>query len=305
MYKEDKDKKGVSKLFIIALILCALAVGLMFLSYNNGINISGGSKNIKEYKSISELESNPPFELKLPSFVKDEEEMKIKCTMGSMLEIDTRAYILKAATFVDNNADPLALYDKAKEDVKFTVNNSDITYLRVRTGYKEYENCTLINWVDGEIAYGLIWADKAELADILITLNINESDLEKYTDSSSSDSDTTSDEDNTSDIKFDNITVGDMSLSVPHFETSELTYADLKDMLLFSMDDKMVFVVIYDNINDHVKDFEGQGEIVSDKGVIIRYIKENPFEVGSDSYKNYEIFLKTIAEVSKSIDYKK
>ena len=76
-------------------------------------------------------------------------------------------------------------------------------------------------------------------------------------------------------------------------------------MLLFSMDDKMVFVVIYDNINDHAKDFEGQGEIVSDKGVIIRYIQENPFEVGSDSYKNYEIFLKTIAEVSKSIDYKK
>lgn len=304
--QENEAKKGRSKLFIIALILFGVTLLMMYMSYKNGINVNKNNSNMVEYETLSELKSNLPFEVNLPDFVKEEDKLQIKCTMGNFIEIVSDKYVLKMATFVDNNADPLALYDRTDFDNKYTVNNSSITYLRIRKNYKEYEHCTLINWVDGEVAYGLIWADIVDLDNVLITLNLKADDLVEYTEGD--DSSTTDNEDSSFDkssIKLRDIEVDNIRVTIPQFESNDFTYVDLKDMLLFSINDRGVFVIIYKNAENHSKDFEGQGEIITDKGMIFRYADKNPFDEGTDSYKNYEVFLKTVDDIAKSITYTK
>ena len=216
------------------------------------------------------------------------------------------SYVLMIGSFVNNLADPLNLYEHTLEDEQYTVSDSSISFLRIRRSYPNYDHCTIINWVDGDAAYGLIWGNSVDNNTILTTFNLSDSQLSIYeAESPIEGTESNASSSSESSIEMKEISNDNIKFSVPNFVNSGIKLIELPDMSLLSFANKTVCVFIYDNVDKHNDDFRGQSELVTSSGIIMRYMSENPFELSTDSYNDYEYFLSSVNEIADSVEYLK
>lgn len=292
------NKKLQAKLSIIFILLALLSC-LIFLTKNqNGVIVR--HNGIKTYNSIDELLKNSSMEIEIPDYImkNSNSETTIKSTMGQLIEIANKGFVLKITTFIDYNADPLGLYENCGIDNKYNVesNNTLIDFVRYRVGYGQYPHCTIINWKNNNTAYGLMLADKLAEDEALKILNINKADCTEYIENENS---TVEDiEENT--VKY---TLGDkISLELPEI-TSSVSNTDNGSSSLFFIDDKLILMIVYNNIEMMNEVEDNQNEVIVDENIRIRYLKENPFKIESNAYNDYETIINNMGSIIKSIQY--
>jgi hypothetical protein len=295
--KRDNKRKAVIIVIATLIVICGL---LALIGYSSGINgESSNNKNIKTYdsSSIDKAVSSFSFKIDIPDIVRQEQDLEIRNIMGQIIEIGDENLVFKAASFVDNNADPLGLYDEAEIQNEYNVvsDNTDITFFKFRLNYEDYENCTLINWCTNETAYGLmlgyvITEDEA--------LNILGIDREWLTDISIEEVEEEVTTENTDEYNLNN----KLSIQLPEF-SSEIQQIDMDGYTIFYMDKTMVFVVIYNDYDIDNDAFSGQSEYVVDNKTVIKYLSENPFDQGTNAYNDYDLFIGTIDNIAQTIIY--
>ena len=175
----ENKKNNISKTLIV-FILCIIA-SIWFLSaYKDGINLT--NNNTKKYSSLNELMNDTTLEIKLPEFIESEENLNIETKIGKLVQINNNNFVIKITDFVNNMADPLGLYDTSNIDNLYTVDseNTNIKFFRYRVGYKEYKNCTIINWCTDSTAYGLMIEKSIDQEDALNMLELSKSSLSEY-----------------------------------------------------------------------------------------------------------------------------
>lgn len=190
----EKDKKNIltSKIIYIAVVLLSLTLCVLFIqAYKSGISMSNKNNSIKEYNSIEKLLKSTSLDIELPKFIENETGLVIEDTMGKIIKIYNENFVIKIASFVDNMADPLGLYEISEIDNKYSIENenTNIKFFRYRVGYKEYKNSTIINWCTDTTAYGLMLGKKLNEDEALEIIGIERDILSDYNENSVTTSD--------------------------------------------------------------------------------------------------------------------
>lgn len=174
------NKKQLA-IWVVALILTGLLTVLTVEAYKSGMITNSSKVKTEEYNSIDKLLSSTDMEIELPEFIKQEKHLKIEDKLGAIIQISNENFVLKIADFVDVMADPLALYESSGIDNRynFESENTNIKFFRYRAEYKEYKNCTIINWSTDNTTYGLMIGDKITEEDALSLIGLSREDLTK------------------------------------------------------------------------------------------------------------------------------
>lgn len=174
------NKKQLA-IWVVALILTGLLTVLTAEAYKSGMITNSSKVKTEEYNSIDKLLSLTDMEIELPEFIKQEKHLKIEDKLGAIIQISNENFVLKIADFVDVMADPLALYESSGIDNRynFESENTNIKFFRYRAEYKEYKNCTIVNWSTDNTTYGLMIGDKITEEDALSLIGLSREDLTK------------------------------------------------------------------------------------------------------------------------------
>lgn len=267
----------------------------------DGVTLNNDNGNgVTNVKSLSELQDKVYFKLNIPSYVSDiTDELNIEILAGQVVTINTDSLVMKASIFADVNADILGLYEKSNIEKCFFVNNSDIIYFKYRQGYKDYPNCTIINWHTNETSYGLMVEGDIQFKDALSILGINEQQLQEDCKESSNDIDTSY---NTDD--FIEYIIGDkIYIKLPQF-SGYVTHVDTDGVSAFFAGDTLLFLVVYNDKDIQNETYSEQSVIDVGSSIKIYYDSINTYDKDSEAYSDYELMLLTIDDIAKTIVYK-
>lgn len=276
-----------SKWTIIVILAVMLSLGLYFVTQGGKPKTN---TSIKYYDSLEDAEKTLSFEPDIPEYVKNHDELQIRVNMGQILELGESTFVFKAASYVDVNADPLGLYEKADTDNKYIVENSNtnISYFRYRQGYSGYETCTIINWCTADVAYGMLINGNKSIDETLEIIGLTKDKLRDIDEIS----DNTKSITNTNEYSLDNKYI----IKLPEFK-SDVTQIDNNGYTAFYFNKKLVFVVLYNDLDIDTKAFDGQSEAIIGNGIVIKYLTENPFKTSDDAYYDYNNFINTIDNI--------
>ena len=288
-----KKESGLKFSTVILLVLLIISIVFIVLVETGAFKIHNNTNKTVEYTNLNEAIDNVDFNVQLPSIVTSEKSAEYRVTNGIFLEIGSETFVLKASKLVDFNADPLALYEKTTEDFKYTVENSNISYFRYRLSYPEFENCTIMNWVQGDTAYGIILSSIYKEEELLDILGITKDNIKAYNIENK----------DKADIEYNSTLIANkFTVDIPRF-TTEFKIIDLDGKTICYIDNTKVFIFIYNDYDIDTDTFGGQSEIIIDDKMVLRYLSENPFENGSSAYNDYNIFIDTVNDIVNSIKY--
>jgi hypothetical protein len=337
----NDDKSSFStKLTIIFVILLILAGGLYVKSYTSGIKTASGESKLsskssgqKSYNSIKSVQSK--YNLLLPDIITEYDDSKddnlnIEVTMNQAVEITTSQFVVKVLTFVNNNADPLALYDSSPVDNMYTVLNNEngIKFFRYRAEYPEYEHCTLINYCTDSMAYGILLGTIISEEEALNYLNINQSSLTATTKEANDEAyytslDTDSSEDskvaetvtNTipqdiqestqvqyiedDDYRYYTIDTDNymVQIKIPNLE-SEIQTVKTQKAASFYLGDNKVFTLHINSTTDTdtISTSENEPSEQLNEVIFISWSATNPFSEGTQEYSDFNTIINTVIE---------
>ena len=174
---EKKSKHGGIKLITLVIILVSLV--LFVQAFKNGLGLSSSQKGVREYNSIDGLLSDNDWIGYIPDIVRNDTNLKIRVTMGQFVEIDGDNTVFKAGPYVTKKSDILALYENSEFDKGAKVKNKDyIDSIRLRTGYKKLEHCSIVNWYHNNYQFGLIVNGSKTPSEMIKLIGLEKSDLE-------------------------------------------------------------------------------------------------------------------------------
>lgn len=304
-----KNNSGKYKLYFIFIILVTITMFICIQSFNSGINIGSNNKpqGEAEYKSLDELYKHTSLNLEIPEFVSSHKDLKIKCIMSQFVEIYCDTFALKAATFVNNNADPLGLYNESSIDNMYKIqdNKEKIKFFRFRSGYVDYPHCVLINWCTDTVAYGLMIEDSITEDDALDILNIDKNILipTNYEENNGvfDNTEIVESTEINSNTMEDYIVNDKLSLKVPKFKAN-FEHIVNDGITTFYIDKKIIFAIIYNEYDINNNTLPVLKSIIIDDNIVFKYVDINVFEKGTDAYDDYESFISTIDIITDSIN---
>lgn len=174
---EKKSKHGGIRLITFVIIVISLV--LFVQAFKNGLGLNSSQKGIREYNSIDSLLSDNDWIGYIPDIVRNDTNLKIKVTMGQFVEIDGDNTVFKAGPYVTKKSDILALYENSEFDKGAKVKNKDyIDSIRLRTGYKKLEHCSIVNWYHNNYQFGLIVSGSKTHSEMIKLIGLEKSDLE-------------------------------------------------------------------------------------------------------------------------------
>lgn len=174
---EKKSKHGGMR--VVTLVIIVVSLVLFVQAFKNGLGLSSSQKGIREYNSTDGLLSDNDWIGYIPDIVKNDTNLKIKVTMGQFVEIDGDNTVFKAGPYVTKKSDILALYENSEFDKGAKVKNKDyIDSIRLRTGYKKLEHCSIVNWYHNNYQFGLIVNGSKTPGEMIKLLGLEKSDLE-------------------------------------------------------------------------------------------------------------------------------
>lgn len=298
---KDKKSSHIGVWLMIAIIAVISYITFMG-ALKDGVTLNSSNKNgISNIESIEELQDKVYFTLDIPSFVTEaEEELNIQVIAGQVVSINTTTFVLKASSFVDVEADILGLYEESEIDEAYNVDNSNIIYFEYRQRYKDYPNCTIINWCTNETSYGLMIEDNISLDRALEIIGIDSNNISVYNETNVENEDTVSY--NTDDF-IEYIIDNQLIIKLPQFK-GNVTHVDTAGVSAFFSGDTLLLLVVYNEKDIQEGTYSEQSVIdVSDK-IKIYYSDNNTYDKGSDAYSDYELMLLTIDDIGKTIVYK-
>lgn len=298
---KNKKSSHISVWLMIAIIAVISYIAFMG-ALKDGVTLNSNNKNgVNNIESIEDLQSKVYFTLDIPSFVTEaEEELNIKVIAGQVVSINTTTFVLKASSFVDVEADILGLYEESKIDEAYNVNNSNIIYFEYRQGYKDYPNCTIINWCTNETSYGLMIEDDISLDRALEIIGVNSNSLSTYTKTNTENESTVSHD---TDDFVEYIIEDQLIIKLPQFK-GNVTHVDTAGVSAFFSGDTLLFLVVYNEKDIQEGTYSEQSVIDVSDDIKIYYNSNNTYDQGSDAYDDYELMLSTIDNIGKTIMYK-
>ena len=291
-----QNNKKHPMFWVIAITLMVLTTILVIKTSKSGGISTNGSRGTNTYKTLADAQKHTTMDLTVPSGIDTSKIVEIRSVMGQILEMRSEHYILKAALFVDVNADPMGLYGESEVDSKYTVNDSNITFFRYRTGYKGYENCTILNWCNETTSLGIMLDSIVTEKDAIKLMDLDESKISKYTE------DIISETANTEELNWiqHKINNGNISVYLPELK-STVKSADLDGYSILFLNDTRCIVVVYSDYALDTDVFGGKGKIDIDEHTRLNYLTENEFEVNTDEYEDYELILQNIDLIASKI----
>lgn len=285
------DKHNNSKVIIgiIVTIISLLMIVLILGSFKSGYNQKGNM--LGEYKTLQSLKDATAFELNFPSLLYDEEDLKITSVMGQIVEVSNEKIVFKASVWVDNNADPLGIYEKFNIDEKYDIIDSDLgfTYFRYRSS-----DITILNWVQNDTAYGLKINSLLSVEEAIDIIGITNENLIIHENNENTTEDNSNNEYYTEEIHDANVK---FTLFLNNIDKvvipTEANY--------YSIYGKNILVVVYNNPNKYIESLDNC-EYKLFNGVYFFYDKNNPFNVNDTGYNEYNLFLETLNKTLNSID---
>lgn len=298
---KDKKSSHIGVWLMIALIAVISYIAFMG-ALKDGVTLNSDNKNgVNNIESIEELQDKVYFTLDIPSFVAEtDEELNIKVIAGQVVSINTTYFVLKASSFVDVKADILGLYEESEIDETYDVNNSDIIYFEYRQGYKDYPNCTIINWCTNETSYGLMIEDDISLDKALEIIGVDSDNISTYIKTNIENESTVSY--NTDDF-IEYIIEDQLIIKLPQFK-GNVTHVDTAGVSAFFSGDTLLFLVVYNEKDIQEGTYSEQSVIDVSDDIKIYYNSNNTYDQGSDAYDDYELMLLTIDDIGKTIVYK-
>lgn len=292
-----------NKLYIIGAVLLVSAIFL--LSFSNGNSLTNNeSKGISTYDSLSELKKSHS-ELIIPEYITSQtEELQIESIMGQAIQVYNSQIVYKAMPFVNNNADPLGLYEKSEVDNMYKVdqeqNDDEITYFRYRQGYPKYPSCTLINWCTAYMAFGIMTESSISEDEALEILKLTKENLTVTT---------AKENDNVEEIEINKQENNQLEINnkyiieLPNFE-SGLSIIDGNGASIVYLDSKLAFVIVYDNFDKYENTYSTQERMELNNEITLYYSKDNTFDTNTSAYNDYELFLGTLTDLPSNIKIK-
>lgn len=298
---KDKKSSHIGVWLMIALIAVISYIAFMG-ALKDGVTLNSDNKNgVNNIESIEELQDKVYFTLDIPSFVAEtDEELNIKVIAGQVVSINTTYFVLKASSFVDVKADILGLYEESEIDETYDVNNSDIIYFEYRQGYKDYPNCTIINWCTNKTSYGLMIEDDISLDKALEIIGVDSDNISTYIKTNIENESTVSY--NTDDF-IEYIIEDQLIIKLPQFK-GNVTHVDTAGVSAFFSGDTLLFLVVYNEKDIQEGTYSEQSVIDVSDDIKIYYNSNNTYDQGSDAYDDYELMLSTIDNIGKTIVYK-
>lgn len=298
---KDKKSSHIGVWLMIAIIAVISYIAFMG-ALKDGVTLNNDNRNgVNNIESIEELQDKVYFTLDIPSFVTEtDEELNIKVIAGQVVSINTTTFVLKASSFVDVEADILGLYEESKIDKTYNVNDSNIIYFEYRQGYKDYPNCTIINWCTNETSYGLMIEDDISLDRALEIIGIDSNNISVYNETNAENENTVSY--NTDDF-IEYIIDNQLIIKLPQFK-GNVTHVDTAGVSAFFSGDTLLFLVVYNEKDIQEGTYSEQSVIDVSDNIKIYYSDNNTYDKGSDAYNDYELMLLTIDDISKTIVYK-
>ena len=298
---KDKKSSHIGVWLMIALIAVISYIAFMG-ALKDGVTLNSDNKNgVNNIESIEELQDKVYFTLDIPSFVAEtDEELNIKVIAGQVVSINTTTFVLKASSFVDVEADILGLYEESKIDKTYNVNDSNIIYFEYRQGYKDYPNCTIINWCTNETSYGLMIEDNISLDKALEIIGVDSYNISTYIKTNIENESTVSY--NTDDF-IEYIIEDQLIIKLPQFK-GNVTHVDTAGVSAFFSGDTLLFLVVYNEKDIQEGTYSEQSVIDVSDDIKIYYNSNNTYDQGSDAYDDYELMLSTIDNIGKTIMYK-
>lgn len=290
-----------TKLYIIITVIAIASILILMLLVRNGININNNTKSVEQYNSLKKLISDTSLSLNLPECITEYDgELDIQNTMGQLISINSDSFAYRAAPWVDNNADPLGLYEECDTDSKYTVNNDTFTYFRYRVGYKEYPNCTIINWCNKSTSQGIMIGNVMTENEALELVGISKSSLTKIDELVSENG---IEKDTSGEYTYSVANIGNIfELQLPDFK-SDVDVIESEGTVSYYFNKKLIFMFIYSN--DEVK--RNTSDICTDyaidENIVLRCLNSNPFESGTDAYNDYNQFIYTIDNIKFTFSY--
>lgn len=298
---KDKKSSHISVWLMIAIIAVISYIAFMG-ALKDGVTLNNDNRNgVNNIESIEELQDKVYFTLDIPSFITEtDEELNIKVIAGQVVSINTTTFVLKASSFVDVEADILGLYEESKIDEAYNVNNSNIIYFEYRQGYKDYPNCTIINWCTNETSYGLMIEDDISLDRALEIIGIDSNNISTYNEANVENESTVTY--NTDDF-IEYIIDNQLIIKLPQFK-GNVTHVDTAGVSAFFSGDTLLFLVVYNEKDIQEGTYSEQSVIDVSDNIKIYYSDNNTYDKGSDAYDDYELMLLTIDDIGKTIVYK-
>lgn len=298
---KDKKSSHIGVWLMIAIIAVISYIAFMG-ALKDGVTLNNDNRNgVNNIESIEELQDKVYFTLDIPSFVTEtDKELNIKVIAGQVVSINTTTFVLKASSFVDVEADILGLYEESKIDKTYNVNDSNIIYFEYRQGYKDYPNCTIINWCTNETSYGLMIEDDISLDRALEIIGIDSNNISVYNETNAENENTVSY--NTDDF-IEYIIDNQLIIKLPQFK-GNVTHVDTAGVSAFFSGDTLLFLVVYNEKDIQEGTYSEQSVIDVSDNIKIYYSDNNTYDKGSDAYNDYELMLLTIDDIGKTIVYK-
>lgn len=298
---KDKKSSHIGVWLMIAIIAVISYIAFMG-ALKDGVTLNSDNKNgVNNIESIEELQDKVYFTLDIPSFVAEtDEELNIKVIAGQVVSINTTYFVLKASSFVDVEADILGLYEESEIDEAYNVDNSNIIYFEYRQRYKDYPNCTIINWCTNETSYGLMIEDNISLDRALEIIGIDSNNISVYNETNAENESTVSY--NTDDF-IEYIIEDQLIIKLPQFK-GNVTHVDTAGVSAFFSGDTLLFLVVYNEKDIQEGTYSEQSVIDVSDNIKIYYSSNNTYDKGSDAYNDYELMLLTIDDIGKTIVYK-
>jgi len=296
----EKDRKNMSGLTGWLIVAGIVTIGYLVFFIMSKVGISS-HKNMtsedtyKTYDSMIQASNINIDELPIDYIeqLADESGIVYKIINNQIAEVyNTNGSVLvKAIGLVDLRYDVLGLSDEALADNIYSVSDN-IAYLRVRTGYPKMEHCTIINYSTHETNYGLIVDGNLGLEDICGILDIGIESL--------SNSDETAY--NISDESFTEYQIDNFNIQLPTVKSK----VEIQEFVGFSsifMDNTPIINFLYskESIESNVND--NWTPIIVNDNLRIDYLHDNPFDVNSQAYIDFENLINTIDNSIETIKY--
>lgn len=297
-----KVKLGI----IIAIILAST---IFLLSFHNGIDlVSSSNKGISTYNSLGALKKSHT-ELIIPEYIASQtEELQIESIMGQAIQVYNSKVVYKAMPFVNNNADPLGLYEKSEIDNMYKVNSEqnddEITYFRYRQGYPNYPSCTLINWCTAYMAFGIMTESLISEDEVLEMLKLSREGLTVTSARENDNIDEIEENNEESEELHAEIEINNKYIvELPNFK-SEQSIIDGNGASIVYLDSKLAFVIVYDNFEKYENTYSKQEKMELNNEITLYYSKDNTFDTNTSAYNDYELFLETLNDLPNNIKIK-
>lgn len=180
-----KERKKHPIFWTIMLVFFVAALGLWIWTRHGGPKINKVvGEGSTSYSSLGDMMSSVG-DIRLPSIVNSETD-KITCEKDSntyqILE-GSGKYLIRFINTSDYYfvVDSFDIEEALADEENFVENNEyNIRYIRYRTGCKNFENCTVVNWDDTNYTFSMILGDKYDKKEVLDMLGIKESELTMF-----------------------------------------------------------------------------------------------------------------------------